>query len=249
MMMPRIIWQVHFLHEEEIVDSIAQAIQTKLKGSNESRSFSVQPITSMMGFDAKKAGGKVAAGALDGDEEEETKRGDDSDEDEASDDEEGASNAINARKSDSTSVDSQAVELDLSQKPTPPSRKYQPSQVPTALLAGCRPVALCLMVVRSCCCVQAPQRLVRTDHRASTIDKYFFLDSQRSQPTSSQSPDQASRAEDHPGKEHASRGLDRNENASPSDNTTRSRKRKLAEAMKQSSEGAVGDASTIMRAT
>ncbi|EGZ17253.1 hypothetical protein PHYSODRAFT_384925, partial [Phytophthora sojae] len=37
--------EVHFLHEEDIVDSISQAIEKRLKGSNESRSFSVQPIT------------------------------------------------------------------------------------------------------------------------------------------------------------------------------------------------------------
>ncbi|KAF4316679.1 hypothetical protein BBO99_00008525 [Phytophthora kernoviae] len=41
--------EVHFLHEEDIVDSISQAIEKRLKGSNESRSFSVQPITAMLG--------------------------------------------------------------------------------------------------------------------------------------------------------------------------------------------------------
>ncbi|KAG1704206.1 hypothetical protein DVH05_006216 [Phytophthora capsici] len=48
-----------------------------------------------------------------------------------------------------------SIELDLTQKPTPPSKKYQPAL--------------------------APQRLVRTDHRSNTIDRYFFLESQRTQ--------------------------------------------------------------------
>lgn len=43
----------------------------------------------------------------------------------------------------------------------------------------------CLVCVR----VQAPQRLVRTDHRSNTIDKYFYLDSQRTQLSQSQSPE------------------------------------------------------------
>ncbi|GMF32076.1 unnamed protein product [Phytophthora lilii] len=48
------------------------------------------------------------------------------------------------------SVDS--IEIDLSQKQTAPSKKYQPAL-----------------------------RLVRTDHRSNTIDKYCFLESQRTQ--------------------------------------------------------------------
>lgn len=38
--------------------------------------------------------------------------------------------------------------------------------------------------------MQAPQRLVRTDHRSNTIDKYFYLESQRTQMSQSQSPEQ-----------------------------------------------------------
>jgi hypothetical protein len=232
--------QVHFLHEEEIVDSIAQAIQARLKGSNESRSFSVQPITSMMGFEAKKSGVKGTSGVLD-DEEEETKRNEDSDDEEASDEEEVLANKRG--KTDRLSTGSQAVELDLSLKPTPPSRKYQPSQVRIMQLLAA--IASESFTDDHPTDVQAPQRLVRTDHRASTIDKFFFLDSQRSQPTSSQSPDQASQSEKNGQTKPSSHGSDDSEGSSPSDGTKQSRKRKLSEAIEQSSEGATTDITTL----
>lgn len=112
--------QVHFLHEEDIVDSITQAIQAKLKGSNESRTFAVQPITAMMSF-AGQSDNKSKNRANDDSDEEETKREDDSDDD----------MSVNDTSMDmDTSRDlSRPVEIDLNQKPIPPSRKYQPSQV------------------------------------------------------------------------------------------------------------------------
>ncbi|RLN86778.1 hypothetical protein BBJ28_00016585 [Nothophytophthora sp. Chile5] len=135
-----------------IVDSISQAIEKQLKGSNESRSFSVQPITAMLGI-SSRSNSDVSAkqrrreSVLD--DEEKTQQAESSEEEEVERDSEG--------EADQTVVQSQSIELDLSQKQTPPSRKYQ-----------------------------AALRLVRTDHRSNTIDKYYFLESQRSQ--LSQSP-------------------------------------------------------------
>lgn len=102
------------------MDAISQAIQARLKGSNESRSFAVQPITSIMTFDTKK---RVDTKATD---EEEGKREESSDED-ASDDDEVMD--AKSRETSTSSAFTQPVELDLSQKPLPPSRKYQPSLV------------------------------------------------------------------------------------------------------------------------
>ncbi|GMF42593.1 unnamed protein product [Phytophthora fragariaefolia] len=139
--------EVHFLHEEDIVDSISQAIEKRLKGSNESRSFSVQPITAMLGV-SSAANGDAKQRRRESVMEEEEKK----EEAEESDEE--------MKKCESDSEDeadrsADSIEIDLSQKPTPPSKKYQPAL--------------------------APQRLVRTDHRSNTIDKYCFLESQRTQ--------------------------------------------------------------------
>ncbi|KAG7391036.1 DNA mismatch repair protein [Phytophthora pseudosyringae] len=141
--------EVHFLHEEDIVDSISQAIETRLKGSNESRRFSVQPITAMLGVSSASNGDASAKqrrreSVL---EEEEKK------EEEKSSDEE--MDKRDSESEDEADRSADSIEIDLSQKPTPPSKKYQ--------------AAL------------APQRLVRTDHRSNTIDKYCFLESQRTQ--------------------------------------------------------------------
>ncbi|KAK1945721.1 DNA mismatch repair protein Mlh1 [Phytophthora citrophthora] len=187
--------EVHFLHEEDIVDSISQAIEKRLKGSNESRSFSVQPITAMMGISSANSDDTSAKQRRRESVQEEKKA-------ESSDDE------MNKRESDSEdeadrSADS--IELDLSQKPTPPSKKYQPAL--------------------------APQRLVRTDHRSNTIDKYFFLESQRTQLSQlSQSSSQGTIEEQGASPDRASKRDDGAEN----DSVARPRKRKLSET--QSSE-------------
>eukprot|EP00644_Phytophthora_capsici_P013599 jgi/Phyca11/117466/e_gw1.33.11.1 len=132
--------EVHFLHEEDIVDSISQAIEKRLKGSNESRSFSVQPITTMMG--------------------------------------------ISSVKSD-----------DISAK----QRRRE----------------------------SAPQRLVRTDHRSNTIDRYFFLESQRTQLSQlSQSSSQGT-AEEPDASPH--RALKRGDHVERDSSMARPRKRKLSE--------------------
>ncbi|KAH7484428.1 hypothetical protein KRP22_005597 [Phytophthora ramorum] len=141
--------EVHFLHEEDIVDSISQAIEKKLKGSNESRSFSVQPITAMLGISSGSGDASAKQRRRESVMEEEEKKM-----------KEAESSDEKTRKSDSDSEDDadrsvDSIELDLSQKPAPPSKKYQPAL--------------------------APQRLVRTDHRSNTIDKYCFLESQKTQ--------------------------------------------------------------------
>ncbi|KAG3121656.1 DNA mismatch repair protein [Phytophthora idaei] len=136
--------EVHFLHEEDIVDSISQAIEKRLKGSNESRSFSVQPITSMLGISNGDASTK------------QRRRESVLEEEKQHDEAESSDEEMNKRESeDEADRSADSIEIDLSQKPTPPSKKYQPAL--------------------------APQRLVRTDHRSNTIDKYFFLESQRTQ--------------------------------------------------------------------
>ncbi|CAI5737161.1 unnamed protein product [Hyaloperonospora brassicae] len=141
--------EVHFLHEEDIVDSISQALDKHLKGSNESRSFSVQPITTMLGISSANSSSTLTK---------QGRRESVMEDEEKSDD---AKSRERASKKDEDDCENEAgcsvdsIELDLSQKLTPPSKKYQPAL--------------------------APQRLVRTDHRSNTIDKYCFLESQRTQ--------------------------------------------------------------------
>lgn len=126
---------MHFLHEEEIVDALSQAIEKQLKGSNESRSFSVQPITSMMGIStissysltttnaslasqSRRAGGLDEEDDDDGDEEE-GKRNEDDDDDHGTDEDTRLTQVMA----------SQAIEVELSQKSVPASKKYNPLHV------------------------------------------------------------------------------------------------------------------------
>lgn len=141
--------EVHFLHEEDIVDSISQAIEKQLKGSNESRSFIVQPITAVLGLSSSNT---VNASTKQRRRESVKKNEEKLDKAELNEEERDRPESKSENEAD-RSVDS--IELDLREKKTPPSKKYQ-----SAL---------------------APQRLVRTDHRSNTIDKYCFLESQRSQ--------------------------------------------------------------------
>uniref|UniRef100_K3X930 DNA mismatch repair protein S5 domain-containing protein n=1 Tax=Globisporangium ultimum (strain ATCC 200006 / CBS 805.95 / DAOM BR144) TaxID=431595 RepID=K3X930_GLOUD len=163
--------EVHFLHEEEIVDAISQAIEKRLKGSNESRTFSVQPISSIMGFAKPSTASTLTESSgqrrlkMTGDSDEEI----DDEEEESKENDEISGEDENMKESQVTV--SQPIELILSQKVTPNSKKYNP--------------------------LHAPQRLVRTDHRSNTIDQYLFLESQRSQPdpSSQQTPPQQKRRE------------------------------------------------------
>lgn len=124
---------MHFLHEEEIVDALSQAIEKQLKGSNESRSFSVQPITSMMGIStvssrsltttSSLASQSRRAGGLDDeddDDEEESKRKEEDD---------GDDNGTDKDTRGAQVVVSQAIEVELSQKTVPASKKYNPLHV------------------------------------------------------------------------------------------------------------------------
>ncbi|POM78760.1 DNA mismatch repair protein [Phytophthora palmivora] len=110
--------EVHFLHEEDIVDAISQAIERQLKGSNESRSFSVQPITAMLGISSNNSDASAKQRRRESVLEEEEKKK----EEESSDEEMHKSESENEDEADQ-SADS--IEIDLSQKPTPPSKKYQ----------------------------------------------------------------------------------------------------------------------------
>ncbi|KAE8915074.1 DNA mismatch repair protein [Phytophthora fragariae] len=190
--------EVHFLHEEDIVDSISQAIEKRLKGSNESRSFSVQPITAMLGISSASSGDASAK---------QRRRESVMEEEEKKEEAEPSDEEMKKRESDSEdeadrSADS--IEIDLSQKPTPPSKKYQPAL--------------------------APQRLVRTDHRSNTIDKYCFLESQRTQLSQlSQSSSQGNADDRDTSPERKSRRDDSAECDSSAAKTSNPRKRKLSE--------------------
>ncbi|TMW62850.1 hypothetical protein Poli38472_005468 [Pythium oligandrum] len=186
--------EVHFLYEEIIVETIAKQLEAKLKGSNESRVFVVQPITSMMVKSELKGKGRESlpltastqARAVESDDEEEEededeemaeqekvsgkktgRKGVQSDGEEDDDDDEEEDEDVEQASQAKTA--SQAIQINLSQKATPNSKKYQPSK--------------------------APQKLVRTDHRSNTIDMYYFLESQRSS-HASLSQTAASHAED-----------------------------------------------------
>ncbi|GLD95411.1 hypothetical protein PINS_up004055 [Pythium insidiosum] len=185
--------EVHFLYEEVIVETLAKQLELHLKGSNQSRVFTVQPISNMVVKSETKGKDRNSAALVDAprfqqqavaDSEEEEEEEADEEEDEVGDDNDVAreerrqrvvtreqsqkrrredamedsvhdADESSARDDDGdTRAASQSIEIDLSQKSTPNSKKYNPSKV--------------------------PQKLVRTDHRSSTIDKFFFLESQRS---------------------------------------------------------------------
>ncbi|CAH0485208.1 unnamed protein product [Peronospora farinosa] len=141
--------EIHFLHEEDIVDSISEAVEKQLKGSNESRSFSVRSITAMLETSsANNENSSIKQRRRQSPLEQEaiTEAAEPSDE---------GCNKREGESEDEANCSVDSIEIDLSQKLTPPSKQYQ-----SAL---------------------APQRLVRTDHRSNTIDKYCFLESQKTQ--------------------------------------------------------------------
>ncbi|CAI5728312.1 unnamed protein product [Peronospora destructor] len=141
--------EIHFLHEEDIVDSISQAVEQQLKGSNESRSFSVRSITAMLGTTSTNTENSSTK---------QRRRQSASEQQAIKETAKLSDEECNKRESESeneANCSADSIEIDLSQKPTPPSKQYR-----SAL---------------------APQRLVRTDHRSNTIDKYCFLKSQKTQ--------------------------------------------------------------------
>lgn len=141
--------QVHFLHEEEIVDALSQAIEKRLKGSNESRTFSVQPITSMMTAvahtqslasqrrlaNASADSEAPAASAADGDDPtthkqtavERIARNEIDDKDEDDEEEDLFASQVPVL---------QAIEISLSQKTVSASKKYNPLHVRAAMCEG-----------------------------------------------------------------------------------------------------------------
>lgn len=135
---------MHFLHEEDIVDSISQAIEKRLKGSNESRSFSVQPITAMLGISsANNSDASAKQRRRESVMDEEAKK----EEAESSDDE-----TKKRESEDEADRSADSIEIDLSQKPTPPSKKYQPALVRFLVLISCQPDLE--TIARSyCCCI------------------------------------------------------------------------------------------------
>ncbi|ETV88837.1 hypothetical protein, variant 4 [Aphanomyces astaci] len=129
--------EVHFLHEEAVVDAIASHLNTLLQGGNQSRTFTVQPIAAIMASHLS-AREKTAVTSL-------------SDKDDDDDDEEDDADADTPQKKKQRTTLTTLVQLDLSKS------KAKASQ-PT----------------------KAPQRLVRTDHTTTTMDKYLLLQSQES---------------------------------------------------------------------
>lgn len=127
---------MHFLHEEEIVDALSQAIEKQLKGSNDSRTFSVQPITSMMGVStissysltsnrsSLASQSRRVGGLADDDEDEEESKRQEDDDDEGGTDEDTRLTQV---------VASQAIEVELSQKSVSASKKYNPLHVSLAV--------------------------------------------------------------------------------------------------------------------
>ncbi|KAF0760467.1 hypothetical protein AaE_003559, partial [Aphanomyces astaci] len=124
--------EVHFLHEEAVVDAIASHLNTLLQGGNQSRTFTVQPIAAIMASHLT-AREKTAVASL-------------SDKEEDDDDD-----AATPQKKKQRTTPTTLVQLDLSKSK---AKAYQPTK--------------------------APQRLVRTDHTTTTMDKYLLLQSQES---------------------------------------------------------------------
>ncbi|RHY79092.1 hypothetical protein DYB31_010718 [Aphanomyces astaci] len=123
--------EVHFLHEEAVVDAIASHLNTLLQGGNQSRTFTVQPIAAIMASHLT-AREKTAVTSL-------------------SDKEDDDDDAATPQKKKQRTTPTTLVQLDLSKSK---AKAYQPTK--------------------------APQRLVRTDHTTTTMDKYLLLQSQES---------------------------------------------------------------------
>ncbi|KAF0695182.1 Aste57867_13989 [Aphanomyces stellatus] len=123
--------EVHFLHEEAVVESITSHLNTLLQGGNQSRQFSVQPIATLMSSHIQTREMAATANVSDGEK-------DDSDSD----------TTPKKKKAKASPATPSMVQLNLSKVK---AKTYQSSK--------------------------APQRLVRTDHTATTIDKYMISQS------------------------------------------------------------------------
>lgn len=108
--------EVHFLHEQEIIDAVSQAIETQLKGSNTSRTFSVIPITSMVATANSSQPAKTSRSTVDPEEEQGATESEDEDEQEEE-------NSLN------TSFKSKSIPITLNQSTKSKASKYQPTKV------------------------------------------------------------------------------------------------------------------------
>ncbi|KAJ0410418.1 hypothetical protein P43SY_002750 [Pythium insidiosum] len=150
--------EVHFLYEELIVEALAKHLEIQLKGSNQSRVFTVQPISSMMAkSDIKgkdRSSATLAGGAgfqqqavADSDDDDDDKRDDTGENKQLVDakqpsrrraqdnDNDGQAWASEEEETKDDGEDdagdsqvSQSIEIDLTQKSTPNSKKYNPSK-------------------------------------------------------------------------------------------------------------------------
>lgn len=108
--------EVHFLHEQEIVDVVSQAIETQLKGSNTSRTFSVIPITSMVATANNSSQlAKTSKSVVEPEEEQGAA--------ESEEEEKEVESALD------TSFESKSISISLSQSTKSKASKYQPLKV------------------------------------------------------------------------------------------------------------------------
>ncbi|OQS04169.1 DNA mismatch repair protein [Thraustotheca clavata] len=136
--------EVHFLHEESIIQAVADHIDSLLKGGNESRVFTVQPIATMLSSHLTTR--QISAASM------------------------------KAKFSQESSLNS-SFEEENSPKPKRISTSKPDLQESSPLVQ----VNLTKAKARTYSAAKAPQRLVRTDHKATTIDR--FLVSQKSDTT------------------------------------------------------------------
>nr|CCA18006.1 DNA mismatch repair protein putative [Albugo laibachii Nc14] len=124
--------EVHFLYEEEIVESIVKALEKEIKKNDQSRTFLLQPIRNLMSQDETKASEDLSTKS------EKTK---------------GSTCTPTPDTNGDESSQKSWISIDLSAKQVPHSRKYD--------------------------ALKTPNRLVRTDPRTISIEKYRVTSSQK----------------------------------------------------------------------
>ncbi|OQR98620.1 DNA mismatch repair protein [Achlya hypogyna] len=133
--------EVHFLHEESVVQAIADYIDGLLKGGNESRVFAVQPIASMLSTHVTTRLSTTTA---------------------------------RAHFSQDSVADDDDSENDTGGTPQRKNKKRPQDDGASPLVQ----LSLAKAKAKTYVAAKAPQRLVRTDHQATTMDQ--FLSSQKS---------------------------------------------------------------------
>ncbi|KAH9128692.1 hypothetical protein LEN26_005761 [Aphanomyces euteiches] len=120
--------EVHFLHEDAVVESITNRMNTLLQGGNQSRSFTVQPIAAMM------------------------------------------TSHLNMREKASARLSDEEKDEDNSDSDTPKKKKIKTiPETPTLVQ-----LSLSKSKPKTYQPAKAPQKLVRTDHAATTIDTFIL---------------------------------------------------------------------------